>query len=117
MGKGYNIGMTDWQNRFEAELRRSEHARNSGNEGMARVCARRAAGIIAIEYLRRNGFSRRDLSAYAALRLLTTQSGLPPEAAAIVEHMLVRITPDHTLPYSADLPADALRLRQTLLGE
>lgn len=117
MGKGYNITMTDWQNRFEAELRRSEHARSTGNEGMARVCARRAAGIIAAEYLRRNGFTHRDLSAYAALRALTAQPGLPPEAAVILEHMLVRITPDHTLPYDADLPADALRLRQALLGE
>lgn len=84
---------------------------------MARVCARRAAGIVAAEYIRRSGLSTRDLSAYDALRQLAAQADLPVDISQIIENMLVRISPDHTLPIPADLPADAVQLRRLLLGE
>jgi hypothetical protein len=39
--------MENWQERYQNELERGEQARRDGNEGMARVCARRAAGLAA----------------------------------------------------------------------
>ena len=35
----------NWEARFQSELHQAEMARALGNEGKARVCARRAAGI------------------------------------------------------------------------
>ena len=40
----------DWQAEIQAELEKAQQARARGNEGQARVCARRAAGIAAREY-------------------------------------------------------------------
>lgn len=107
--------MDRWRERFEAEIAHAERARQSGNEGMARVCARRAAGIVAAEYLQRVGIQRHDPSAYESLRLLSTQSDLSDEVLQIIEHLLVRITPEHTLPVAADLPGEAVQLRRLLL--
>ena len=41
----------NWQLNIEAEFEKAEQARRRGNEGQARVCARRAAGIAIREYL------------------------------------------------------------------
>ena len=97
-------------------MRRAEQARRDGNEGMARVCARRAAGAAAGEYLRRAGLAAHT-AAYDNLRLLASQAGLPDEVVEAVGNLLVRITPEHTLPGDADLIDAARRLRSLLLGE
>jgi len=49
--------MNDWKDKLEIEFERAETARSSGNEGQARVCARRAAGIAIREYYARRGQS------------------------------------------------------------
>jgi hypothetical protein len=109
--------MTKWQERFESELQRGEQARLEGNEGMARVCARRAAGVVVNEYLQRRGGEQRSLSAYDHLRALAALPGIEPDVLEAVERLLVRITPEHTLPVDADLLSEARRLRSRLLGE
>ena len=40
-----------WEAFYKAEMQNAEAARRSGNEGKARVCARRAAGAVIGEYL------------------------------------------------------------------
>jgi hypothetical protein len=47
---------------IEAELEKADLARLSGNEGRARVCARRAAGIAARAFLTRHGVGLHDMS-------------------------------------------------------
>ena len=42
--------MADWQEKLNLEFQRAEDARAKNNEGQARVCARRAAGIAIREY-------------------------------------------------------------------
>jgi len=103
-------------NRFQTEIEMAVAARASGNEGKARVCARRAAGIIVGEYLRRQGVQISDPSAYNRLRTLLTQRDLPPDIRSVVEHMLIRVTPDQQLPVNADLIAEAQWLKTRLLG-
>ena len=41
--------MADWKVEVETEFERAKAARARGNEGQARVCARRAAGIASEE--------------------------------------------------------------------
>ncbi len=101
---------------FETELNRAETARAANNEGMARVCARRAAGMVANAYLLRRGLpSSPGSSAYDSLRYLVTLPALPDGVQSIAGHFLLRITPDHTLPVQADLIAEARWLARQLL--
>ena len=107
---------SDWKARFEDEIHHAEEARAAGNEGMARVCARRAAGIAIGEHLRRQGLPTGGPSAYEHLRNLRLDPRLPPDLVESVEHLLLRVTSEHNLPVQADLIADARRLSEELLG-
>ncbi len=104
-----------WQVSFTEELLQAEAAREAGNEGMARVCARRAAGIAAGEYLRRHGLSLSDPSAYSRLKFLFQLPQTPPVVQEVINHFLIRVNPDKSLPIHADLIAEARWLANELL--
>lgn len=104
-----------WQDQFNKELDHAEAARASGNEGKARVCARRAAGIVIGEYMRRRQISFSQTSAYDRIKYLISQESLSPEARLVLEHFLLRIDTDHNLPIDADLIGEARWLSETLL--
>ena len=106
----------DWKITFEHELTTAAIARQRGNEGMARVCARRAAGAAASEYLRRNQLPNPN-TAYDRLRWLAANPAISPEIQELAGRFLVRITPEHELPIDADLLADARKLAELLLGQ
>ena len=104
----------DWEITFEHELTTAAAARERGNEGMARVCARRAAGAAAGEYLRRSQLPNPN-TAFDRLRLLAGDPSFSPEIQELARRFVVRITPEHTLPIDADLLADARKLAELLL--
>lgn len=106
----------NWQARFQKEISRAENARLAGNEGMARVCARRAAGIVIGEYLRRQGSPAATPGAYDRLKILAERPDVSAQTREVSRHMLLRITPEHELPVEADLVAEARWLAQELLG-
>src|SRR4030042_3955770 len=105
---------TSWQDQFLRELNQAIAARQVGNEGKARVCARRAAGVVVGEYFQQRGIARSQPSAYDRLRYLMTLPDLPEDVLNITEHFLLRITEEHTLPIEADLIREALWLAQNL---
>lgn len=107
----------DWKTSFERELKQAEDARARGNEGMARVCARRAAGVIAGEYLRRLGRDSPGSSAYDRLRFLLQVPGISPQARDAIEKLLLRVTVDHDLPVQIDLIGAARKLATELLED
>lgn len=107
----------DWKEKARAELHLAETARQAGNEGKARVCARRAAGHIAGEYLQRRGAPSRSTSAISRLQVLITLPDLEPQVRETAGHFLLRINPDHQLPVEVDLISEARWLAQSLLGE
>lgn len=110
-------GVENWKDSFEAELSTGEAARQSGNEGRARVCARRAAGIAAGAYYRQHGMNDQGPSAYDRLRYLTEMEAVPQVVREIASHFVVRIDTDHRLPIEADLLAEARQLANLLLGD
>lgn len=105
----------DWQTQTQAEFEKAEKARARGNEGQARVCARRAAGIAAREYLTRRGIRILSTSAYDLLNLLKNEPTLAPELRQIADHLTLRVTEGFKLPVDADLVAEARTFCEELL--
>ncbi|GAB4544355.1 MAG: hypothetical protein Fur002_17490 [Anaerolineales bacterium] len=101
----------------QAELERALRARAKNNEGQARVCARRAAGIAARPYLARRAPRAVHASAYDLLRLLQEDPALPAEMRSAAEHLTLRVTEEFKLPIHADLVEEAQKLCQWLLNE
>ncbi len=103
------------QTQIQIELDRANQARAKGNEGQARVCARRAAGIAIREYLTRRGTHISSTSAYDLLNLLKEDSLLPPNLKLVADHLTLRVTEEFKLPVEADLIAEARILCEWLL--
>jgi hypothetical protein len=109
------MGGKTWLRNYTAELDRAEEARRSGNEGMARVCARRAVGWLLGEYFSRREIHFQNPSAYERLKFLIELDGVPDDIKQVAGHFTIRITPDHALPIDADLIQEARWLREKLL--
>ena len=107
--------MSDWQEKLDLEFQRADEARSKKNEGQARVCARRAAGIAVREYLTRKGTPPRTASAYDLLNLIKDDPLLSPDLKLIAEHLTLRVTEEFKLPVDADLVAEARTLCAELL--
>ena len=107
----------DWRTRFAREMKMADQARAQGNEGKARVCARRAAGIVANEYMKRHGVSTPNMTAYERVKMLKGWPDLPEGVDAVIVHMTTRVNENYELPIEADLVAEAQWLAQVLLEE
>jgi len=105
----------NWEAPFQSELHQAEMARAIGNEGKARVCARRAAGIAISEYLRRWGISPPGSSAYDILKFFQSNPDVPNNAKSIAGHFLERVDANFSLASDVDLIQDARWLAQELL--
>ena len=106
---------TSWQKQFNREIFQSEVARAEGNEGKARVCARRAASVVIAEYLDRRGLPDPGASAIDRLRFLENLPNIPANVKRAARHLLMPVSPDHSLPSNVDLIAEARQLEQELL--
>jgi len=102
----------DLHQQIEAELASARAARTAGNEGRARVCARRAAGLAARDFLARHGV--RAGSALEALRELASLPGLAAELLGAADRLTQRVDLDFRLPAQVDLIAEASRLIEGL---
>lgn len=107
--------MDDLHSQIQTEFERARQARARGNEGQARVCARRAAGIAVREYLTRQGIRPPSISAYDLLNLLKEDPQLSPGLKRIADHLTLRVTEEFKLPVDADLVAEAQHFCTTLL--
>jgi hypothetical protein len=107
----------DIHSQVHLELEHAREARLAGNEGLARVCARRAAGLAARDFLIHQRVPLRSLSAMDALHALAGFPGLDPELVTAAFHLTVRVTDKFTLPVEADLIVDAHLLCEKLLPD
>ena len=106
----------DWQKQVYQELDQAEAARAKGKEGMARVCARRAASIVVAEYLSRRGLPSPGPSVQDRIRALNSLPELSPQIKEVSEHFVMRVSPDYQLPIDVDLIAEARWLKEELFG-
>ena len=107
--------MTNWQSEIQAEFEKAERARARGNEGQARVCARRAAGIAIREYLSRAGLRPPSTSAYDLLNLIKEEPLLSPELKLVADHLTLRVTEEFKLPVNVDLVEEAKQFCDQLI--
>jgi len=109
--------MASVQEQIQKEFQLAEQARAKGNEGQARVCARRAAGIAIRDYLNRNGTHPGNASAYDLLNFIKDDPLLSPDLKLIADHLTLRVTQEFTLPVDVDLVTEARKLCNELLEQ
>jgi hypothetical protein len=107
----------NWKNKFDQEIQMADNARALGREGQARVCARRAAGVVVREYFLRIGKPAGSASAYDLLNDLTHIPTLPERMLKAAESLTMRVTEDFELPVDVDLVQAARLLAEGLLTE
>lgn len=112
----------DWRERVQEALATAEAARTRGNEGMARVCARRAAGWTVEAYLATQGIDLQTSSVLEQMRYLLKAENLQPELRPILEHLLTPkqkddMETDSYFPLDVDLVAEARQLMEILFQE
>jgi hypothetical protein len=101
---------------IQEELLLAKQSRSEGNEGRARVCARRAAGAAAQDYLQKVGFGDRAENAMESLRTLKNKLKLPERVEQAIDCLLLRVDLDHNLPGDVDLIYEAETVIQYILS-
>ncbi len=109
--------MNDATHEIQREFEQAQKARTNGNEGQARVCARRAAGIAIRDYLLRNGIRPPSRSAHDLLNLIKESAPLPPDLKLVADHLTLRVTEEFKLPIEADLIAESKLLCDWLMNQ
>ncbi len=84
---------------------------------MARVCARRAAGIVIGEYLHLHGYIGVKDNAYDRLARFMALPDIDDQLHEVCSHFLLKVDHDHRLPGDPDLLTEVKWLEQTLLNE
>ncbi|PWH19417.1 MAG: hypothetical protein DDG59_02830 [Anaerolineae bacterium] len=103
----------DWAKAFTQEIDTAKRARQRGNEGMARVCARRAANVIVQAYLHSMGVQP-FRNAMQNFRYLQNHLAANHPAQELLTHFLLKVNEDFTFPNHIDLIQDALDLKEML---
>jgi HEPN domain-containing protein len=98
---------------IERELEKARQARENGYEGMARVCARRAAGIAVRAFYESRGIVLRG-SAYDLLKYLAADMETSPGARQAAEFLVLRVDEEFKLPEGVDLLTEAQMLVSVL---
>jgi hypothetical protein len=107
--------MTEWENAFNKEIETALIARQSGKEGKARVCARRAANIVIKAYLQQQNIPHSSNS-LRNFRILRDNLDNQHSLLLLIDHLSLRVDNDFSLPEGVDLIQDALTLKSLLIS-
>lgn len=105
----------EWKSKFEHEISLARMARARGNEGQARVCARRAAGEVIRAYFQQHGLAAHGASAYDLLQDLLAISNVPELARQAAGFLTLRVSESFELPPGVDLLEAAQALAESLM--
>ncbi|MDZ7843453.1 MAG: hypothetical protein U5K99_01400 [Anaerolineales bacterium] len=98
---------TQFSPETEQELTMARRSRREGNEGRARVCARRAAGFAVQRHLQKKGILPKEVNAYQALLHYREQPELAAEVSEALGWLTARVDHDYQLPEGVDLIQEA----------
>ena len=99
--------MTDWKIPYQREIEMALAARGRNNEGQARVCARRAAGIVIRAYYQQHGKIISTPSAYELLKMLMDDESQPEAVRQSAAYLTLRVNEEFKLPPGLDLVKEA----------
>ena len=102
---------------IEKEFSTAEQARKIGNEGMVRVCARRAAGTAITFWLRSRQHRSWGVDAMGQLRSLQSDETLPPTVRDAAGRLTARITKQFTSAFPTDPLQDSRIIIDYLLRD
>ena len=105
----------NWKNKFDLEMNRAREARTLGNEGQARVCARRAAGEVIRAYFLATKIKTAKSGAYDLITILLENPGLSSEVRRSAQNLVMRVDDQFNLPAEIDLIFDAQFLAERLM--
>ncbi|MCB2178691.1 hypothetical protein KQH61_04670 [bacterium] len=88
--------MADMQTiqKISHELAQARQAQTSGNQGRARVCARRAAGWAIEAYLRAQGQASPTPNAFKNIQYFATLPGHSEKIKTVLHHLTVKMEKD-----------------------
>ncbi|MBS3750394.1 MAG: hypothetical protein KGY39_02690 [Anaerolineales bacterium] len=107
----------NWQKQVKRELARAYRAREEGNEGRARVCARRAAGFAADAFFRQRGIDPPAQSPFNLLEKLGSEFALPEPVLETLKRLTLRVDHEFNLPPEVDLIQESKKLIRVLFPE
>jgi hypothetical protein len=89
------------------ELAGARNAAGEGNDGMTRVCARRAAGAAIAWYVAEYPGAVKGIDALSRLKYLAEDPTFPADVREAAQKLITRITDRFQYPFSTDPVADA----------
>ena len=92
---------------IEQELEAARAAQQNGNDGKARVCARRAVARAIEAWIGRLSFPQWHGDAMAHLRHIQQDASFPLPIRQAAERLSTSVTRQHATPFTTDPVADA----------
>jgi HEPN domain-containing protein len=96
------MSLDEARSKIEAECSVARRSRSAGNDGMVRVCARRAAGVAITYWLQEKEGERRGMDAVTQLRALQRDPSIPEGVREAAKRLTARVTEQFDAPYSND---------------
>ncbi len=106
----------NWRERIEEELAKAATRLREGNDGLARVCARRAVALGAQHRIARKGVIAPPADAMSQLRKIQEDEGFPLRVREGAQRLMTKVTQRDQVTISTDPIADA-RLILTYLDQ
>lgn len=102
---------------IEKEFRQADQAAGEGNNGMVRVCARRAAGIAIRFWLQQHPRKFWGTDAMNQLRNVHLDQTVPQGVRSAARRLVARITPEFESPHKSDPLEDSRMVIDHFLGD
>ena len=96
-----------WQDSIEQELTKAFEGIQSGNDGLARVCARRAVALAAQHWAKHHHLPSWHGDAMHQLRQIEGETTFPLPVREAAQRLLTKVTEQAQLPMTTDPITDA----------
>ena len=96
-----------WQEQVEQELRKAAEGLQSGNDGLARVCARRAVAVAMHQWVAQQDRLASQGDAIHQLRTIQEHPTFPLSIKEAAQRLLTKVTDQERLPMTTNPITDA----------
>ncbi|MEX2493315.1 MAG: hypothetical protein WD425_16305 [Nitrospirales bacterium] len=96
-----------WQEQIEQELAKASEGLQRKNDGLARVCARRAVALAAQHWAKQRHMSDWQGDTIHQLRKIQEQATFPLSVREAAQRLLTKVTEQAQLPMTTDPITDA----------